>query len=463
MTSTLYLRAVLARLSKAIPPRFGRSAAFRDLARNDSGAAAMVIAISLTVLIGMVGLGVEVGAWYATKRHNQTAADSAALGAAYSIADSGNNSQVQATAEANAALNDVVDSSLVDITAVSPPSSGAYATNNMAVEVTVVERPQLLFSSLFGNSVSLTVMATALTIDPGPTCVLSLSKTATIGIQLNGSANLNLNGCGMYSNADDTPTSMTTSGGAQLQVVSDFFAMAGGYQANGSAVPVLDIPIITEASQMQDPFAGQIPPLPTLANLVPYANPTFGVNDTWLGEVGGANAPHFTNGLTFGSQADITIPPSVHEIYVTGQLKINAGAKVNCICTFVLTDSSSYVTINGNADLQITAPSHNNLSPLDPRYGGIAFYNAGGPGLSTQTSSFSGTGNTDIKGAIYMPNQRVEYRGTSTAGISCMRLIADTIVFIGNTASQLLPGGTNCPALPSTVDMDAPPVVRLVL
>ena len=61
-------------------------AIFRRLLRNDRGTIMVLTAISLTVLIGFIGLGVETGLWYAVKRHDQSAADLAALSGAMEIA-----------------------------------------------------------------------------------------------------------------------------------------------------------------------------------------------------------------------------------------------------------------------------------------------------------------------------------------------------------------------------------------
>lgn len=438
------------------PLRFGARTALanynllRGFRKDESGAVATVIAVSLTFLIGVVGLGVEVGAWYATKRHNQTAADAAALGAAYSKSATGDNSKIQASAVADAARNGVVDGGLVDITAISPPTSGNFTTESNAIQVTITEQPSLLFASMLGNFISLEVRSVSKIMTLGEACVLSLSPTAAIGIQLSGSANLNLNGCGMYSNATSA-TSMTTAGGQQLQVIADYFSMVGGYKASGSAEPVLDTkPPLTGQPPMADPFVNPDTGETILAAPAPgatFTNPSFGNGDTWAGELGSsANAPFFNNGLTFGSQANITIPASVTEVYVKGELKINAGAQVNCTCTFILTDggdgtAASKVTINGNANVNITAPSG-----AGARYSGIAFYNE--EGTSSTDSKFAGTGNTNIVGAVYFPNQSLNYRGTSTGGANCTRIIAGNIVFIGDTGSTLTGGGSNCPKLP---------------
>ena len=44
-------------------------------AADTSGGAAIILALTLPIVIGGLGLGVEVGLWYQTERRLQTAAD----------------------------------------------------------------------------------------------------------------------------------------------------------------------------------------------------------------------------------------------------------------------------------------------------------------------------------------------------------------------------------------------------
>src|SRR5437764_8699622 len=53
--------------------------------RDRTGATATIVAIALPGLIGVSALGVETGVWFAIKLQNQSAADSAAMSAAYEV------------------------------------------------------------------------------------------------------------------------------------------------------------------------------------------------------------------------------------------------------------------------------------------------------------------------------------------------------------------------------------------
>ena len=54
----------------------------RRLFHDKRGLSAVTVAVSLPVLFGVAGLGIDTGLWYTIKRQNQSAADAAALSAA---------------------------------------------------------------------------------------------------------------------------------------------------------------------------------------------------------------------------------------------------------------------------------------------------------------------------------------------------------------------------------------------
>src|SRR5437763_11817803 len=53
--------------------------------RDTDGTVLVLVALTMSALIGLVAFGVEIGFWYAIKRHNQTAADIAAISGAFEL------------------------------------------------------------------------------------------------------------------------------------------------------------------------------------------------------------------------------------------------------------------------------------------------------------------------------------------------------------------------------------------
>src|SRR5579871_6218214 len=58
------------------------SARVKAVVTDRRGSVSIITALTLTVLLGCVGLGLEVGSWYLQQRDMQNAADSAAIAAA---------------------------------------------------------------------------------------------------------------------------------------------------------------------------------------------------------------------------------------------------------------------------------------------------------------------------------------------------------------------------------------------
>src|SRR5215471_16952718 len=184
------------------------------------GVTAVFVALAATVLIGFVGLGAETGLWYALKRQDQSAADAAAISGAYEVAQfqgtSGLYSDICALAKRDAAANGFTFNSYTcpatspgctnpsagQMCANNPPVSGASNGDDKAVEVILNRQQNALFANLFLSNVTITSRAVAKVNLPGYTCDLSLAKSGT-GISVQGSATLNLTGCGMAANSSD--------------------------------------------------------------------------------------------------------------------------------------------------------------------------------------------------------------------------------------------------------------------
>src|SRR6266480_4171415 len=85
----------------ALSPRVGRS-----MRQDQSGGVIILTALAITMLVGLVGLALDVGMWYRTNRAMQNAADAAVIAAA-----TNGTSTYQAEAKAVAATYGFVDGS----------------------------------------------------------------------------------------------------------------------------------------------------------------------------------------------------------------------------------------------------------------------------------------------------------------------------------------------------------------
>lgn len=159
-----------------------------------TGGVAISTAFLLVLLIGLAGLGVEVGSWYQTKRSMQGTADAAAISAAWSLTSTGSCSSGGscswdpglhglAVASENGWTNTGTNG--VQMTVVSPPtlSTSPFYNDPNAVEVWISQPQHILFGAV-DNIVAPTIGVHAIAIakilisPTGSACVLALANAA---------------------------------------------------------------------------------------------------------------------------------------------------------------------------------------------------------------------------------------------------------------------------------------------
>ena len=170
------------------------SSMIKRLWNDRRGVSAMVVAIVIVPLLGILGLGTEAGYWHVIRRNAQNAADAAAFAGATALAVNDPTGPVtagQAFAKSNGFVNGGAQT--VSIT---------QAGNNVTALVTQNEQP--IFSQWFLPAGPVKIQATAVAqvqTKPGY-CMLGLSE-----LNMNGNVNF-YGGCGLASNGTfDAPPS----------------------------------------------------------------------------------------------------------------------------------------------------------------------------------------------------------------------------------------------------------------
>jgi Flp pilus assembly protein TadG len=190
----------------------GRALAL-TLAASRAGNVAALFALGLPILVGITGLGVEAGLWYASKRQLQTAADAAAVAGALERAAGGG---VEAAALDAAAKNGASATGGTTVTVNTPPASGPNAGDPTAVEAIVTRHQQALLSGMFlADGLTVSARAVAKVAGKGKACVLALDPTASGAITNLGSATVDLGGCMIAANSIDD-TAITFGGNASV-------------------------------------------------------------------------------------------------------------------------------------------------------------------------------------------------------------------------------------------------------
>jgi Flp pilus assembly protein TadG len=166
--------------------------------RDERGVSAIMVALSLTVLVGFAGLGVETGLWYSIKRQNQSAADAAALSAAYEILAGNTNVTTNLTPAATRAATQ--NGYTGNAPVVTYPYSDAIVSNAVAVKL---DKPQAtLLTGLFLPSVTIETKAVARVFPAAPGCILTLGTTG-MDVNVKGSSTLSAPDCSVMAASTD--------------------------------------------------------------------------------------------------------------------------------------------------------------------------------------------------------------------------------------------------------------------
>jgi Flp pilus assembly protein TadG len=444
------------------------------------GFVAVMMALVISALIGVAGLATETGMWYALKRQNQTAADAAALTAAFEYAGqivTGVTTSPSAAATSTAASNQF-STSAPNAVAVNTPVC-TVGNINCTVQVVLTNQLSTLFGRLFlPSTVNIVTTATAayqtLTnssgTSVGQTCLLGLGTygsnlpTGQV-IRINGAPGFGMPNCilgSVSTDAGPNPNNYSVrcngcSNSGSWNVAG--IATAGGMLINGQTPPV---PIFTQ-QPIQNPYAG-VTKLPLTGTM-----PT-GTQCTTNGSVAISAAhanlsPGCYLGLAFTAGANVILSPGIY--YIDGGdfsiSNLNSGASitgtgVTIVLTQVIATHPGQINIdlsscNGTVSLKAPGPNAGMLQPSASRSQGLLIFQdpTFTPVNSTNTIT-TGGGSTScasptvtLAGAIVTPRSDDNLKGNQVAAVAgCTEFIAQSFTFSGNP--ELDDSGCNAPS-----------------
>src|SRR5205814_4236670 len=469
--------------------------AIRRLIHDRRGAAAIMLAIALSGIVGFAGLGTEVAAWYFTPRSMQGAASSAAASAAAELAaatvagSSITNDQLQHTGRAvSATFNFTNGVSSTTVTVNHPPATttGLNSANcdsrltgfNCYVELLISQPQTPLLSALFmstGPTITTRAVAQANTGAASTGCVLALNSVASRAANAGGTGTLTFNGCSIYSNSNAADGIYVGGSG----VVNAQAAYVVG-NINGTVNTATGYGTYTGVNPTVDPYASVAVPSSstTCGGWTPNGNNSLHLSSStdiatlYPSSAGGTCAiPHDIqlSGGTLNLCPGIYVFNSGSNLTMTAASVLNAPPQAgptppattppmtSTLCpgntsggvTIVFVNSGGNpgtISVGGQAIVNMVAPSSTSVSTH-----GIAIFQqrttctTNGNGNGGCPAQLVGSGNQNINGAIYFPNNAISYSGgSSTAGYQCTQLIADTITFTGGATfnSQCSSSGT---------------------
>jgi len=387
--------------------------------RDRRGNYAVITALMAPVLIGSAGLATEGGLWMYVHQSLQGAADSAALSSAtlYGLNINGNlDTQAQSVIST---YGYVVGNSGTTVTVNRPPATGGYAGNSKAIEVIVTTQQARLLSAIFNTgNVTLTGRAVALPGNAGTGCVLSLNLAASGGVTSKGNSAIDLDQCSVYDDSNNS-SALVNGGTATINALS---VNVVGQISGGSGITTSQ-GVNVGISPISDPYANVV--MPT-AGACDYNNKTYKTTVT-------INPGVYCNGIQLNAGAVVTMTPGVYFID-RGSLQMAGGSTLQGSgVTIIFTSSTGAnyadATINGGANLAITAPTTGPLA-------GIALF--GDRNMPTSNVFKFNGGNTQVLGgAVYFPKGTLQYAGGNNASTNCTQIIADTVSFVGNSLLKI--------------------------
>ncbi len=420
---------------------------FRKLWDDDRGNALIIAGAALPLLVGSAGLATDTIHWTLWKRELQRAADSAAIAGVYD--------RLQANSTANteeAVLHDLeLNHHTGDINGVAIEFEDTYPKVSFPaddgdkakqVHVEIAVRKVLPFSSLFMTEAPLIrAEATAASV-PGSDefCVVSLeTNAAKTGIIISGNAGIQMD-CSFMSNS---PSANSAYAKGSAEVYAKSVAAVGGIQESTNwHVESYD----PYSPAVEDPFAN-VTPSPndmkcagkwkTQGNKTTWENDVLDENtDVSNATDADGNKANCWASMSVGSNTTLNLPSGTY--YINGGDAFIQG-NLNCTgCTFVLTNKSTSPTatigqfkVNASSEINISAPTGSG-----DYYKGIAIYqDRRAKDSPSSVNKINGNSNSTITGALYFPNQELQYNGTGNTSASCTLFVSRRIDFSGNSVT----------------------------
>ncbi len=396
------------------------------------GAIAILTALMLPAMLAAGALILDGGLWMVESTRLQIAADAAANGVGYLLADTALQGETAAQQQAvlqsvalaeadGASDNAALLGSLVTPVSVSVASDWSSAT------VTLTARAGSVLAGVFGLS-GPTLTATA-TVGSAPAgaCVLALNPSASDAIDANNMGVIKATGCGIFADSSAGDAIYLNSGTIDGQSV----AAVGDFAESNSGSNTLPVAPTDGAAAKPDPFAALTPPsasgcdFPSGTGFTAWKSTPYAFSPA-------NNTNVFCGNTTIGGNGSTdTFAPGVYYVIDGNLIFNNATITQASGVTFVLTGSSPGAlqwTNYSNTNTDMTAPSSGPTA-------GILFWQECGSGGTSPTNTMAGGSSLVVSGAFYAPCGKLSMSNNAqfdTASGGAMSVIANTIEAVGS-------------------------------
>gem|GEM_PF-1598459 len=444
--------------------------------KREQGAIAIVIALCSVVLLGMIGIALDIGFVYLQKARAQQVADAEALACVINPSSS-------PCPASGTGLYPEVNSYNFTVQTTNPGDSSLCplpSIQSKCAVANVTATWNTYFLPYFGiKTLSVGASATAGLTTSSP-CMLAMGSSG-IGIQLTGSGAVSATNCGITVNQTGTSIRLIGSGSITATPIN----VMGSVSKVGSGNISPTSHISTAAS---DPFAGVPPPSysnpppstctsttlisysGSLPHILPAGNYCGGVSNTGSGSL--TLGPGYYNGISSNGSGTVTFTSGNYVIYGSGLNLTGSGNVSVGSGTYVIDGGGLGLTGSGN--VSGTAVTFYNTGDASNPAGPLNVTGSGGFNLSAPTSgadqgmlfvqpasnsnpaSIVGSGTSTFAGNIDIPSADLTLTGSGGANIPFGIIVANTITVTGsgaiNVTNQYNPNPTTSSGKPVLVN-----------
>jgi hypothetical protein len=424
--------------SQAVEPPVGNVDSERSPDKRDTGQALVFVALAIPVLLGFLGLAIDMGYLRYVKRQVQMGADAAAIAAASEIPMCTTAGCAALTTAGVTAVSKDNSFPNVSQSTVCSPSPGTGATlvtvnnppaclasdpnngNSAYVETIVAENVPTFFAKIFGfNSVTISARAEG-GLGGGGNCVYVLDQTGSSALRLV---------LGAYS-ANCGVVDESSSSSAFSCFIGSFGAPYIGV-VGGDGIPLCSFPGASpttgiSAPSPTDPLAYRqatmkaAAPSPTTCGTTTKSPYTGSPSPLTISSTVTLNSGTYCGGISIQQGANVTFNPGIYTLTSTstsnGGLTISVGTTVSgsggvAFYNSNIRNGSAVAGANGGINFVCSSCGAGNVTLTAPTSGpfeGILFFQDPG---NTSSSVVVGSSyyNTKLTGTTYLPSASVTF------------------------------------------------------
>jgi Putative Flp pilus-assembly TadE/G-like len=416
--------------------------------KEQSGQVLVLTALCMMVLLGMMGMALDVGMLFRAKRNVQIAADAAAVAAALDYKYNGSLTSAVTQGRTASAENGITNGTGGAVVSINiPPKYGPDAGTSGYIEAIVQDPTSTLFMRMFGvSSVDVAGRAVVGT-GSGAGCLWTLARSG-LDVSLTGSGALATTNCDIY---DDSSASDALKLVGSGSITAKSIGIVGNYSETGSGT--ISPKPTTGIAPAADPLASL--PVPTITS----GSCSSSCTQSFTGSSNNTLQPGTYTSISNTGSGKLTLAAGNYVItgsltntgsgaLVLGAGNYSIGGNLTSTGSGATTLGSGFYTIGGNLKLTGSGPltadgvtfytqgtttvtgssSLSLTAPTSGTYSGILFFQSRS---DTSALSITGSSGSTIQGILYAPAAALTLTGSGTMTVS-LDIIVDSLTETGS-------------------------------